>query len=111
MRNASGLRSFFFVGQVGIALAVDVPRQLLSGVNTGQGGGQIQRQGQQDQTRIHAPQGKEEGQHQGRNGCTEELFAVLAGLLIPVQTVDLLDVGQRQAAPSRRRKDRTFIIA
>ena len=66
----------------------------MTGVNSGQGGGQIQRQGQQDQSGIDAPQGEQDGQQQGSQDGEEELFAVLTGFLIPVQSVDLLDVCQ-----------------
>ena len=55
---------------------------------------QIEGQGQQDQPRIHAPQGKEHTQAQRTEGGDQQFLTAAGGGLVSFQTVDLLQVGE-----------------
>lgn len=88
-----GSDSLFVLEEVGIALAVNVPGDSVADGDARQNGKQQERQGQHDEARIGAEQGKEETQNQSEEGNGHEALAAFIGVLIPLQSVDLLQIG------------------
>ena len=94
-----GVLSFF-----GVAFAVDQQSDGLACGDACHDREQVEGQGQQDQTRIHAPQGKEHTQAQRTESGDQQFLTAAGGGFVPFQTVDLLQVGESAGGTEQKQK-------
>ena len=94
----------FFLFFPGVPSAVDRPGQGLACGDARQYREQIKGQGQQDQSRIRAPQGEQEAHSQGAEGDDQHSFAAAGAFLVPLQPVDLLQIGKTAGAAEEKHK-------
>ena len=94
-----------FLKQVGIAAAVDPPGVPLASGDAGEDGQQQRGQGQHDDPCVGAQKGEQKAQSQGAQGDDDQAPAAGVGVLVPLQTVDLLQVRQAEGGTEQEQGD------